>query len=370
MEANMVSLSRGDINKMLNKRLILCGFGNVGRAFTRLLAEKHAQLKQKYGLNLELTAVVDIGGAAISEKGPLPALELLFHVENGGTVETFARYGSPAVTGTDVIANCDADVLVEATPTNLIDGEPARGHIFAALEKGKNVVSANKGPLVLFYKEIRELAETMGCGFYMSAATGAALPTLDVGVICLAGAQVLAIEGILNGTTNYILTRMHTEKSSYETALKEAQQMGIAETNPKLDVEGWDTCNKLVLMSNRVFGTAFSPKDVKVTGITGVTMEDIERAIRDGKVIKLLGTATIDDGDPKLEVKPKALGMDHPMASINYSEKGVSYVTDTMGRITVSGGQSSPTGAAAAILKDLIHMSVFSTFETIPSPQP
>ncbi len=154
---------------------------------------------------------------------------------------------------------------------------------------------------------------------------------------------------------------MHTEKSSYETALKEAQQMGIAETNPKLDVEGWDTCNKLVLMSNRVFGTAFSPKDVKVTGITGVTMENIERAIRDSKVIKLLGTGTIDDGDPRLEVKPKALGMDHPMASINYSEKGVSYVTDTMGRITISGGQSSPTGAAAAILKDLIHMSVFFT---------
>jgi len=162
---------------MLNKRLILCGFGNVGRAFTRLLAEKHAQLKQKYGLNLELTAVVDIGGAAISEKGPLPALELLSHVENGGTVETFARYGSPAVSAADVIANCDADVLVEATPTNLIDGEPARGHLFAALEKGKNIVSANKGPLVIFYKEIRYLAETMGCGVYMSAATGAALPT-------------------------------------------------------------------------------------------------------------------------------------------------------------------------------------------------
>ena len=118
----------------------------------------------------------------------------------------------------------------------------------------------------------------------MSAATAAALPTLDIGIFCLAGAQVMTIEGILNGTTNYILTRMHTEKCAYEIALKEAQQMGIAETNPKLDVDGWDSCNKLVLISNRVLGTDLSPKDVEVTGIAGVTIEDLEEAMGSGKV--------------------------------------------------------------------------------------
>ena len=345
---------------VFDRRLILCGFGNVGKAFTRLISERKAHVKQHYGLTLELTAVVDIGGAAVAEKGALPARELLSHVEKGGTVETFAGYGRPGLSGTEVLMNNEADVLVEATPTNLVDGEPGRGHIVAALEKGMDVISANKGPLVLYYKEISELAKRKGCGVYMSAATAAALPTLDVGLLCLAGAQVITIEGILNGTTNYILTRMHTEKCSYQTALRAAQEMGIAETDPSLDVEGWDTGNKLVLIANRVFGVGLGPTDVEVTGITGITLEDIGEALKAGRVIKLLGTGKIEHGQVRLKVEPQALSMDHPLATINYSEKGISYLTDTMGRITVTGGQSSPVGAAAALLKDLIHSSVFA----------
>lgn len=347
--------------KMLDRRLILCGFGRVGKAFTRLLADRKAHVKERYGLTLELSAVVDIGGAAVAEKGPLPAMELLSHVEKGGTVETFAGYGRPGLSGTEAVMTSEADVLVEATPTNLVDGEPGRGHILAALDKRMDVISANKGPLVLFYKEIHDLAETKGCGVHISAATAAALPTLDVGLMCLAGARVISIEGILNGTTNYILTRMHTEKCSYQTALRAAQEMGIAETDPSLDVEGWDTGNKIVLIANRVFGVGLGQGDVKVTGITGITMEDIEEALKSGRVIKLLGTGRIEDGQVRLEVEPNALSMEHPLASINYSEKGISYLTDTMGRITVTGGQSSPVGAAAALLKDLIHSSVFAT---------
>jgi len=346
--------------RMSDRRLILCGFGNVGKAFTRLLVERTAHVKQRYGFTLELAAVVDIGGAAIAGKGALPATELLSHTEKGGTVETFAGYGRPGLSGTEVLMESDADALVEATPTNLVDGEPGRAHILAALERGMDVISANKGPLVLYYKEINEFAESKGCGVYMSAATAAALPTLDVGLLCLAGAQVISIEGILNGTTNYILTRMHTEKCSYETALRAAQEMGIAETDPSLDVEGWDTGNKLVLIANRVFGVGLGPRDVEVTGITGITLEDIEVALKAGRVIKLLGTGTIEDGQVRLKVQPQALSMDHPLATINYSEKGISYLTDTMGRITVTGGQSSPRGAAAALLKDLIHSSVFA----------
>jgi len=347
--------------KMANKRLILCGFGNVGRAFTRLVAERKARVKQQYGLSLELAAVVDIGGAAVAAQGALPAVELLSQVEKGGTVEQFAGYGRAGVSGTEVILNTEADALVEATPTNLINGEPGRGHVLAALNKGMDIICANKGPLVLYYGEIQELAKRKGCGVYMSAATAAALPALDVGLMCLAGAQVISFEGILNGTTNYILTRMHTEKCSYETALRAAQQMGIAETDPSLDVEGWDTCNKIVLIANRVFGKSFGPADAEVTGITGITPEDIEETLKAGNVIKLIGIGRIEDGQVVLRVAPKPLGMEHPLASINYSEKGISYLTDTMGRITVAGGQSSPAGAAAALLKDLIHSSVFAS---------
>jgi homoserine dehydrogenase len=120
--------------KTFDRRLILCVFGNAGRAFTRLLAEKKAHVKQRYGLTLDLTAVVDIGGAAIAEQGALPAIELLSHAEGGGTVETFARYGRPGLSGAEVLMNGEADVLVEATPTNLVDGEPGRGHHILAVK--------------------------------------------------------------------------------------------------------------------------------------------------------------------------------------------------------------------------------------------
>jgi len=358
-----MDVGRGGVERKMTlrkKQLILCGFGNVGKAFARLVQERRERIRKKYGLDLELVAVVDIGGAAISEQGALPIEKLLIHVENGGTVETLKGYGRPGISGIETISNHPAHVLVETTPTNLRDGEPGKGHIIAALEGGLDVVSANKGPLVLFYRELLDLAKEKGCQVFMSAATAAALPTLDVGLLCIAGADVLSIEGILNGTTNYILTRMHLEKCAYETALQAAQEMGIAETDPTLDVEGLDTRNKLVLITNRIFDKEFGLADVTVTGITGVTLADIEKAESDGKVLKLIGTTEFINDDLKLSVSPKALDPDHPLAVINFSEKGISYLTDTMGRVTVTGGKSSPVGAGAALLKDLIHSSLIT----------
>ncbi len=332
----------------------------MGKAFATLVAERKHQIGQKYGLNLELAAVVDIGGAAVSKQDALPVDKLLFHAEKGGPVETFAGYGIPGISGTEVISSYKADVLLETTPTNLIDGQPGWGHMQVALERGIDIVSANKGPLVLYYREIHELARAKGCHIFMSAATAAALPTLDVGMLCLAGSQVISIEGILTGTTNYILTRMHKDKCAYDTALREAQELGIAETDPSLDVEGWDTRNKLFLIAHRIFAKYFDLKDIRVTGITGILQEDIEKASADGRVIKLVGTACLGKETVTLKVEPRSLEMNHPLAAVNDSEKGISYLTDTMGRITVIGGKSSPVGAAAALIKDLIHSSLFS----------
>ena len=346
--------------RLATKRIILCGLGTVGKAFCRLLWERREQITKKYGLGIEIAAAVDVGGAAVSDQGSLPLDDLLMHLDAGGKVETFSPHGRPGVSGVEAVSSIPAEVLVETTPTNLVDGEPARGHIFAALNNGLDVVSANKGPLVLFYREIRDLAKDKGCRIFMSAATAAALPTLDVGLICLAGAKVLAVEGILNGTTNYILTRMHVEKCSYETALKAAREMGIAEADPTLDVEGFDTRNKMVIIANRIFDKHFGPDDVAIEGITRITLADIDKAVEAGNVIKLVGTAERNEGGLTISVGPKALEMAHPLAAVNFAEKGISYLTDTMGRVTVTGGKSSPMGAAAALLKDLIHTVMLS----------
>lgn len=344
-------------------RIIVCGFGNVGRAFVRLIEDKQEDLKNRYGIVPALQAVVDIEGAAVADGQGLPLDLLREFADKGRAIESMASFGRPGVAGVDVLQSTTADVLVEATPTNLVDGEPARTHINAALEKGMDVITANKGPVVLFYKDLQDRIQSSGGRLFMSAATAAALPTLDVGKLCTAGARIQAVEGILNGTTNYILTRMGKEGCDYKTALRAAQELGIAETDPTLDVEGLDTRNKIILIANQLFDQCLSIADVDTVGITGVRREDMENARAEGQVIKLIGSARWENNRLRVKVAPEALDEAHPLAGVQLSEKGISFDTDTMGRITVTGGHSSPTGAAAALLKDLIHARCFQVVQ-------
>jgi homoserine dehydrogenase len=177
-----------------------------------------------------------------------------------------------------------------------------------------------------------------------------------VGLSCLAGTEVLTAEGILNGTTNYILTRMHEDGCPYSEALAEAQKMGVAEPDPSLDVEGRDTDNKILLIANEVFQAGLSLGDIWVEGITQVAPGDILKAKKEGKVIKLIGRVERKNGKVVASVAPMALSLDHPLAYVRGTEKAISYLTDTMDRVTVSGGKSNPVGAAAAILKDIIRI--------------
>lgn len=192
----------------------------------------------------------------------LPVDQLVAFVNQGNEVQTFGAYGREDMTGGDVINQVSADVLVEATPTNLDDGQPGKDHIFSAINRGMEIVSANKGPFVLFYEELFNKASENHCGLHISAATAAALPTLDVGLTCLAGARILSVEGILNGTTNYILSEMRNSGTAYDVALKNAQDMGIAESDPSYDVEGKDTANKIILIANRLFVETFGLSDI------------------------------------------------------------------------------------------------------------
>ena len=339
-------------------RIIVCGFGNVGRAFVQLIAQKREDLQTRYGLRPLIQGVVDIGGAAVAQGTDegLPFDRLAEMAEQKRPIEAMPAFGRPAVAAADVLQTVAADVWVEATPTNLTDGEPARTHLNTALAGGLDVITANKGPLVLYYRDLLERARGAGRRIAMSAAAAAALPTLDVGRICTAGARIEAIEGILNGTTNYILTRMGREGCDYATALGAAQDLGIAETDPTLDVAGFDTRNKIVLIANQLLDAGLSLDEVETEGITGVDRETIARAQAAGRVLKLIGSARRKGDRLQVRVAPEALEPGHPLAGVDYSEKGISFDTDTMGRITVTGGRSSPTGAAAALLKDLIHI--------------
>ena len=336
-------------------RIVICGLGRVGKAFVDLLIQKHGDLQKRYGLDFKIMAAVDIGGAAVAQEG-LPLPELMAHLKKGGPVEDMPRYGKKGMSGKDVLNSRLGDILVETTPTNIRDGEPGITHLRTALKSGIHVATAAKGPLVLNYRELKDLAVKSKARLMISAATAAALPTLDVGLSCLAGTEVLAAEGILNGTTNYILTRMTEDGSPYDEALAEAQGMGVAEPDPSLDVEGRDTANKILLIANEVFQADLTLKDIPVEGITRVTPADIAKARNDQKVIKLIGKVEKENGQVVASVAPMALPLQHPLASVRGTEKAISYLTDTMDRVTVSGGKSNPVGAAAALLKDIIRI--------------
>jgi homoserine dehydrogenase len=336
---------------MKSVNIIVAGFGRVGRAFCKIVEDKRAVCRERYGLDLILRAVFKRDGGKFGDT-PLFIEPSLTDAPLGAQKSPDWK---PGLRVQDIIGNLDPGVLVECTPSDLRTGEPGLSYLTAALDQGWHAVAASKGALVLRFKELIGLARRNGVQLKFSGAAAAALPTLDVGIGSLAGADVLGIEGILNGTTNFIMTRMG-EGQDYEQALSEAQDKGIAELDPTLDVDGWDTACKLLLISNAVMRTDFSLGEIQVAGIRGISQELVLKAGQLGKAIKLMGKCSKDEPDHpwKLEVGLALLDPSHPLYGVNGTTKGITFYTDTMGSVTVIGGKSDPVGTGASLLKDII----------------
>lgn len=328
--------------------VIVAGFGPVGQAFVRLMAEKSSDLRGKYQLDLKLKAILRSSSAFLVSEPESLDIDALEKINNPAYWQEKPSFDS-------LLDQTPPGVVIEVTSSDLKTGEPGYDHIRTSLEKGWHVVTANKGPLLLYFSELKKLANSKNLKLKFSGATAAALPALDVGQICLAGSRILKIEGILNGTTNYILTRM-VEGLSYAEALGEAQQKGIAERNPAYDVEGMDTAVKLALLAAALFDLKINLKEMEITGITGISRQELAQAVSHGKKIKLLGTLSLENESLKARVRPETIASDHPLFWVDGSNKGLSFFTDTMGELTITGGKSDPKGAAAAMLKDLINI--------------
>jgi len=331
--------------------LVLVGLGNVGRAFVKLAWEKKSLCGERYGLDLRLKAAFNSKGGYLAD----------FSVHSEGLADMPA---APPSVGwkqglrlADALGNGPPGVLVECTPTDIRTGEPGLAYMTEALGAGWHVAAASKGGLVADLPGLLLLARAKGVSLKYSGATAAALPTLDVGQASLAGTVVSVIEGILTGVTNHILTRMGAG-ISFDAALKEAQALGIAEPDPSLDVDGWDTACKILLIANSVAGTAFRLSDVARQGIREVRPDDILAARRAGRALKLLGRFERDGSGAggRIEVGVSALGPDHLLHGISGTNKAIVFVTDTMGTVAVSGGKSDPQGTAASVLKDIINI--------------
>lgn len=338
--------------------IALIGCGNVGLKLLELVHTKKAFLLEQYHLQLNFVVVADSSGAAIDEHG-LDVIKVIETKKKAGTVASYPEKGYRNALLVDVLKKSNAQIVIEAGVTNIENGGASLEHAFEAIQLEMNVVFLSKGPIVCGYQQLRDLALEKNVQLKYSGATAAALPTIDLALQSLAGTEIQSIEGLFNGTTNYILDRMTSHGVTYQEALLEAQEKGIAETDPTLDVDGWDTAAKILILANAAMKTNFSMKDLEVTGITKITPGEIDKAKRQGKVIKLIGEVYYDQNEARIKIKvsPKLLSSEHPLSNVKDALKGVHFLTDTMGELTVIGGKSDPKAAAAAALKDIITIT-------------
>ncbi|MGB7001382.1 MAG: homoserine dehydrogenase [Halobacteriota archaeon] len=321
-------------------KVTIIGFGYVGRGVAEVIKRKHDAIARKHGIDLKIVGIADLKGSIVNENGLRE--EEIMNLRTGKNLKE--------VSSLDVIKEVEHDVMVETTPTNVDNGEPGLTHVLTALESDRHVVTSNKGPIALEYKQVTELAAKRGKELRFEASVGGAMPLISLVSENLAGNGVISIEGILNGTCNYILTRMAEEKLPYEHVLKEAQELGIAEADPSKDIEGIDTAVKLVILANSIFDMNAAYKEVEVTGITEITPEALKLADDEGYVIKLIGEV---DSDGSLKVAPRLVAKGNPL-NVGGTLNVATIKTDLAGEITVIGKGAGPIEAASAILSDII----------------
>jgi homoserine dehydrogenase len=287
-------------------RFALIGIGNVGRRFLQIITQKRDTLRTRLGLELTLVAAADSSGAVLCEDGLDMAQVIALKISGQGAA-AYPGLGVRGLSSLDALQRSRADLLVEVSPTSLRTGEPGLSNIIWALEHGLDVVTANKGPLVLGYRRLTALAAAQHRALLFSAAVAGGLPTVNIGRRDLIAAKILRVEGIFNSTTNYILMQMDEAELSFEEALAEAQRAGVAEADPSLDIDGWDAANKLVIVANSVLGMPATLQDVEVQGIRGLTRAELLRARQAGHAIKLLATAEPVGDAYRLTVRPTRL---------------------------------------------------------------
>lgn len=330
-------------------RIILVGYGVVGQSLTKLFLSRKVELAKSYGFRPRVVAIADRGGVAINPKG-LDLEKILQVKAEKRTVKADSVYGRPNMPVSDVIESVEAEALVEVSPTNIKDGEPALSYIKDAFRAGKHVVTSNKGPLALALPALTELAEHNKVYFRFSGSVGAGTPVLEFAKKCLFGERIVSIKGVLNGTTNYILTEMAEKRMAFDVALEKAKKLGYAEADPSMDIDGIDTACKIVILANWVMGKKVTLKDVRVKGIRDVTIKDIEGAAKNGCLVKLIGSV-----NGEVEVKPKNVPKESPLA-VSGTLNAVTFTSEFAGEQTIIGRGAGGVETASAILRDLLDI--------------
>lgn len=319
-------------------RVAILGLGSVGRGVASMLAKKD--------LGIRVTGIAD-SKSGISDPAGIDVAAVLEKKAKTGLC------GDSHLNTGEIVRLGEYDVLVEVTPTDVQTGEPALTHIRTALAMGKHVVTSNKGPLALHFKDLMALAEEHGVQLKYEATVCGAIPIIQTLQHGLAGNTVHAVYGVLNGTCNYILTRMADEGLTYDQALAEARELGYAEADPTSDVKGIDTALKLVILANTIWNNGVTLKDVECTGIDLLTVEALTLAESQNCTIRLIGEVVPEKG--LLRVSPRILPKKHSLV-VRDTLNAVTVVTDMAGAITEVGKGAGSVETASAVIGDLLFI--------------
>jgi len=309
---------------MSHYKLAFLGFGNVGKALADLLIRKRADIQAITGVTF------------------------------GDSLKPVHQSEAEIHDSLDFIRNCSAGVLFETIPVNYDSGQPAVEYIRTALESGMHVVTANKGPVVHAYQALTELADSKGVKFYFESAVMDGAPVFGLFRETLPAARIQAFRGVLNSTTNLILSRMEAGEN-FENAVRYAQSIGIAETDPSGDIDGWDAAIKVSALATVLMGTPTSPQDVDRTGIGGITSEDIQRAKANGKRWKLVCEAHRDGDRLQLSVSPQMVGIDSPLYGVDGTTSILQVESDVLGKLSLIEEDPGPHTTAYGLLADFLN---------------
>ena len=328
-------------------RIILCGFGVVGQSLVKLFESRSEDLYAKYGLKPRVVGVFDSKGSAFDPAG-LEFNRLVEIKKKFGTVKNYAKTKN-SMSGIEMLKNVEADVLIETTASNYKDAEPGMTHITSAMKKGMHVISVNKGPLALAFPSLMELAVYNQVMFKFSGTVGGGTPILDYAKNSLSGERITSFAGILNGTTNYILSNM-ASGLSFDDALEDAKDKGYVEADEALDLDGLDAAAKLVILANWIMGMKVTMPDIKCTGIRKVTTKDIENARKNNCAVKLIASC-----NKELVVGPKEVPIDDPLC-VNGTLNAIAFTSEHSGTQTIIGRGAGGMETASSILRDLLDI--------------
>lgn len=336
-------------------RLAFIGFGVVGQGLLEILVNKRDWLQSLYGFKWTLVAISDINKGSKYNPDGLDSQLCLNEVKSKGNINSIkAPYSDWEALKT--IRESNADIIIEVSYTDIKTGQPGLKHVNAAIEKSKHVAMTNKGPMVVASAELGQKALEKNVLLRFEGTVMSGTPVLMLGNRSLKAAGIIGMRGILNGTTNYILTEME-KGASYGDVLKEAQELGYAEADPTGDVEGWDALGKVIILANTLMGTNLSVNDVERKGITDISPEDIKNAESERTRWKLIGEVSKDlSGNIKASVKPVKVPLTHPLAGISGPMNALTFQTELLGEVTVVGVGAGKTETGFAVLSDLLDI--------------